>query len=80
MKGFLSLFGQWPTSTRAFRLVRLTDSFITRAQQDGSPIVFAEGLEPVVSPAYNAGVPKRARHPSERHASAKGRSQLQCRQ
>jgi iron(III) transport system substrate-binding protein len=48
----------------------LTDSFITRAQQDGSPIVFAEGLEPVVSPAYNAGVPKRARHPNAGHLFA----------
>jgi iron(III) transport system substrate-binding protein len=48
----------------------LTDSFINRAQQDGSPIVFAEGLEPMVSPAYNAGVPKRASHPNVGHLFA----------
>ena len=48
----------------------LTDSFITRAQQDGSPIVFADGVEPVVSPAYNAGVPRRARQPNAGHLFA----------
>lgn len=48
----------------------LTDSFMTRAQRDGAPIVFAEGLEPIVSPAYNAGVPKRARHPNVGHLFA----------
>jgi iron(III) transport system substrate-binding protein len=48
----------------------LTDSFITRAKRDGAPIVFAEGLEPMVSPAYNAGVPKQARHPNVGHLFA----------
>lgn len=48
----------------------LTDSFITRAKRDGAPIVFAEGLEPIVSPTYNAGVPKRARHPNVGHLFA----------
>jgi iron(III) transport system substrate-binding protein len=48
----------------------LTDSFISRAKQDGSPIVFAEGLDPVISPTYNAGVPKGARHPHVGHLFA----------
>jgi iron(III) transport system substrate-binding protein len=50
--------------------VTLTDSFISRAKQDGSPIVFAEGLDPVISPTYNAGVPKAARHPHVGHLFA----------
>jgi iron(III) transport system substrate-binding protein len=50
--------------------VTLTDSFITRAQRDGAPIMFADGIEPVVSPAYNAGVPKGARHPNVGHLFA----------
>ena len=44
--------------------VTLTDSFISQAKKDGAPIVFAEGLDPVISPTYNAGVPKGARHPN----------------
>jgi iron(III) transport system substrate-binding protein len=40
----------------------LTDSYITTAKKTGAPIVHAVGIEPVVSPAYNAGVPKRAAH------------------
>ncbi|MGH7793602.1 MAG: ABC transporter substrate-binding protein [Candidatus Binatia bacterium] len=50
--------------------VTLTDSFISRAKKDGSPIVFAEGLDPVISPTYNAGVPKGARHPNVAHLFA----------
>jgi iron(III) transport system substrate-binding protein len=50
--------------------VTLTDSFISRAKKDGSPIVFAEGLDPVISPTYNAGVPKGARHPTVGHLFA----------
>ncbi|HEY7714060.1 MAG TPA: extracellular solute-binding protein [Candidatus Binatia bacterium] len=50
--------------------VTLTDSFISRAKKDGSPIVFAEGLDPVISPTYNAGVPKGARHPQVGHLFA----------
>jgi len=42
----------------------LTDSFISRAKKDGVPIAFAEGLNPVISPTYNAGVPKGASHPN----------------
>jgi iron(III) transport system substrate-binding protein len=48
----------------------LTDSFISRAKRDGAPIVFAEGLEPVISPAYNAGVPRGAHHPNAGHLFA----------
>lgn len=44
--------------------VTLTDSFITRAQRDKAPIVFAEGIQPIVSPTYNAGLPRGARHPN----------------
>lgn len=50
--------------------VTLTDSFISRAKKDGSPIVFVEGLDPVISPTYNAGVPKGARHPNTGHLFA----------
>jgi iron(III) transport system substrate-binding protein len=50
--------------------VTLTDSFISQAKKDGSPIVFAEGLDPVISPTYNAGVPKGARHPNVGHLFA----------
>jgi iron(III) transport system substrate-binding protein len=42
----------------------LTDSYITTAKKAGAPIVHADAIEPVVSPAYNAGVPKGAAHPS----------------
>jgi iron(III) transport system substrate-binding protein len=48
----------------------LTDSFISQAKKDGAPIVFAEGLDPVISPIYNAGVPKGARHPNAGHLFA----------
>jgi iron(III) transport system substrate-binding protein len=48
----------------------LTDSFISQAKKDGAPIVFAEGLDPVISPTYNAGVPKGARHPNVGHLFA----------
>lgn len=50
--------------------VTLTDSFIYRAKVAGAPIVHAEGIEPVVSPAYNAGVLKGARHPNVGHLFA----------
>ncbi len=50
--------------------VTLTDSFINRAKRDGAPIVAAEGIEPVISPAYNAGVPKGASHPNVGHLFA----------
>jgi iron(III) transport system substrate-binding protein len=42
----------------------LTDSYITTAKKAGAPIVHADTIDPVVSPAYNAGVPKAAAHPN----------------
>lgn len=50
--------------------VTLIDNFITQAKRDGAPIVFAEGLDPVISPAWNAGVPKGAAHPNVGHLFA----------
>jgi len=58
--------------------VTLTDSFISQAKKDGAPIVFAEGLDPVISPTYNAGVPKGARHPSVGHLFAVYLTQLEA--
>ena len=51
-------------------IATLTDSFISQAKKEGAPIVFAEGLDPVISPTYNAGVPKGARHPNVGHLFA----------
>ncbi|MBI2087688.1 MAG: extracellular solute-binding protein [Deltaproteobacteria bacterium] len=45
----------------------LLDSFIHRAKAAGAPIVFAEGIEPVISPALHAGVLKGALHPNAGH-------------
>ncbi|MBI2089064.1 MAG: extracellular solute-binding protein [Deltaproteobacteria bacterium] len=50
--------------------VTLEDSRIYHAKKTGAPIVFAEGVEPVISPAYNAGVLKGARHPNVGHLFA----------
>ena len=50
--------------------VTMTDSYINTAKKSGAPIVHAEGIEPVISPAYNAGVPKRALHPNVGHLFA----------
>jgi iron(III) transport system substrate-binding protein len=51
-------------------IATLTDSFISQAKHDNAPIAFAEGLDPVISPTYNAGVPKGARHPNVGHLFA----------
>ncbi|MBI3059258.1 MAG: substrate-binding domain-containing protein [Deltaproteobacteria bacterium] len=48
----------------------MTDSFVHRAKLKGAPVVHAEGVEPVISPAYNAGVLKGARHPNVGHLFA----------
>ncbi len=48
----------------------LEDSQIYRAKKTGAPIVFAEKIEPVISPAYNAGVLKGAQHPNTAHLFA----------
>jgi ABC-type thiamine transport system substrate-binding protein len=47
----------------------LTDSFIHRAKRSGSPLAHAQ-VQPVVSPAYHAGVLKGARHPNAAHLFA----------
>jgi iron(III) transport system substrate-binding protein len=44
--------------------VTLTDSNVNEAKKTGAPVVFAEGIQPVISPAYQAGVLKGAPHPS----------------
>lgn len=51
-------------------MVTITDSFVHRAKVTGAPIVFAEGIEPVISPSYNAGVLKGAIHPNVGHLFA----------
>jgi iron(III) transport system substrate-binding protein len=50
--------------------ITLTDSYINTAKKAGAPIVFAEGIQPVISPAYHAGVLKGARHPNVGHLFA----------
>ena len=50
--------------------VTLEDSRIHHAKTTGAPVVFAEGIEPVISPSYNAGVLKGARHPNAGHLFA----------
>ncbi len=50
--------------------ITMTDSFIHTAQTTGAPIVHAEGITPVISPAYNAGVLKGAQHPNAAHLFA----------
>jgi iron(III) transport system substrate-binding protein len=47
--------------------ITLTDDRIQLAKRTGAPIVHAEGIEPVISPAYQAGVLKGARHPNTGH-------------
>jgi iron(III) transport system substrate-binding protein len=47
--------------------VNQIDSFIHEAKKTGAPLVFAEGIEPIISPSYHAGVPKGARHPNVGH-------------
>ena len=46
------------------------DEFIHRAKATGAPIVFAEEVQPVISPTVNAGVLKGARHPNAGHLFA----------
>jgi len=50
--------------------VTLTDSNISEAKEAGAPVVFAEDVQPVVSPAYHAGVLKGAPHPKTAHLLA----------
>jgi len=51
-------------------MVTITDSFVHRAKLAGAPIVFAEGVEPLIAPAYQAGVLKGAQHPNVGHLFA----------
>lgn len=48
----------------------LTDSYIHTAEKAGAPIVFAESVQPVISPAYHAGVLKGAQHSNVAHLFA----------
>ena len=50
--------------------ITMTDSYIHSAKRKGAPIVHAEGIEPVISPVYNAGVLKGAQHPNVGHLFA----------
>lgn len=49
--------------------VTLTDDF-TNSPKRSAPIFHAEGVQPVISPAYHAGVPKGALHPNTAHLFA----------
>lgn len=60
--------------------VTLTNSFIFTAEKTGAPIVFAEGIEPVISPAYHAGVLKGSRHPMAGHLFAAFLTTLEAQQ
>jgi len=53
-----------------FIAITMTDSFIHTAKEKGAPVVHADGIEPVISPAYNAGVLKGASHPNVGHLFA----------
>ena len=50
--------------------IMLSDSFVHRAKVTGAPIVHAEGIEPVISPDFSAGVLKGARRPNVAHLFA----------
>lgn len=45
----------------------LQDSQLHEAKESGAPIVFAEQVQPVVSPEYHIGVLKKAPHPNVGH-------------
>jgi iron(III) transport system substrate-binding protein len=47
--------------------ITMTDSFTHQAKLKGAPIVHAEEVTPVISPAYNAGVLKGSPHPNAGH-------------
>jgi iron(III) transport system substrate-binding protein len=50
--------------------VTLTDSNVNEAKKAGAPVAFAEDIQPVISPAYHAGVLKGAHHPNTGHLFA----------
>lgn len=47
--------------------ITMIDGFIHRAKLRGAPITFAEGIEPLISPAFHSGVVKGARRPNAGH-------------
>lgn len=51
-------------------VVALISGFIFEAEKTGAPIVFAEAVEPVIAPAYHAGVLKKAEHRNAGHLFA----------
>ena len=51
-------------------MVTISVSFIHRAKRTGAPIVFAEEVQPLIAPAYQAGVLKGAKHPNVGHLFA----------
>ncbi|MBI2360700.1 MAG: substrate-binding domain-containing protein, partial [Deltaproteobacteria bacterium] len=48
----------------------LLNGLVYDAERRGAPIVFADKVEPVIAPAYHAGVPKGAAHPNAGHLLA----------
>jgi len=48
-------------------IITMTDSFTHQAKLQGAPIVHAESVTPIISPAYNAGVLKGSPHPNAGH-------------
>ena len=48
----------------------LSDSEIKTEKNKGAPVVHAEGVTPLIAPAYHAGVPKNAPHPKVGHLFA----------
>jgi iron(III) transport system substrate-binding protein len=48
-------------------IITMTDSFTHQAKLQGAPIVHAEGVSPIISPAYNAGVLRGSPHPNAGH-------------
>jgi iron(III) transport system substrate-binding protein len=48
----------------------MINGLIFRAKKRGAPLVFAEGIEPVISPQYHGGVLKGALHPNVGHLFA----------
>lgn len=51
-------------------IVALISGFIFEAEKRGAPVVFADAVQPVVAPAYHAGVIKGASHPNTGHLFA----------
>jgi iron(III) transport system substrate-binding protein len=45
----------------------LQDSQLHESKESGAPLVFAEKVQPVISPEYHVGVLKNARHPNVGH-------------